>query len=951
MKYFLQNIARDLHAIYGNDVSEFCIVFPNRRAGLFFGKYYAELINKPLWSPHIITVNDLMQELSNLQLADRLTLLFELFHVYKQNKQSVEQFDEFFFWGETLLNDFDDIDKYLVNAADLFQNMASIKSIEQQFNYLTERQIEVIKTFWENFTPPNSAHQKDFISIWEVLNAIYEQFQQVLLSKHLGYEGMLYKQVVDHIKSGTLPEFPYKKVVFIGFNALNRCEEELFTYLKNRKKAIFYWDYDHYYTDDPMQEAGRFIRENIKKYPPETTFDHGEFLNASKQISIYSVPTETGQANLIEKLINSQDKAPDNNSIHTAIIMGDENLLLPVLHALPDSIRDVNVTLGYPLQNTQAFGFIKHLIELQKNVKMNKGHQPVFYHQHVANVLNHQYMSLFNDNGIFELTRDIAEKNMIYLTPGELHINDIMKKIFKQINTVQEVSLYILDILYEVSRNIEITQNDEAENNKALDKEFIYHLYKQVKRTGEIIKEQNISLNLKTFLKLLEKVMKSQRVPFTGEPLAGIQIMGVLETRNMDFENIIYLSLNEGNIPKREYQQSYIPYNLRKGFGLPTVDHTDAMYAYYFYRSMQRAKNISLVYHTKTEGMQKGEMSRYVYQLKYETPFDIKEYNIVHRTATSLPKQVVVEKNDDVLLTLNEFISPGGSRILSPTALNAYLDCPLKFYFHYIAGLKEAEEVKEEVDPMLFGNLLHKSIYELYYPYLGQMLDKSLILNLSKNIVEIDRAIDEAFMSEYYGKQNKKPEYHGKNIIVKHILNKFILQLLKKDHLFAPFQLEEMEASYYTELPVNIHNTTEKARLGGKIDRIDMKEGMTRIIDYKTGEAANRFNGIDHLFNREDHNRNTTAFQLFFYCMLYADNQNPVIAPAVYPLKTIYTSGFETILKDGKKEVTGFDEYEDHFKECVMDLLQDIFNPDIPFYQTGNTKCCEYCPFLEICHR
>ncbi len=951
MNYFLQNIARDLHAKYGNDVSEFCIVFPNRRAGLFFGKYYAELIDKPLWSPHIITVNDLMQELSNLQLVDRLTLLFELFHVYKQTRQSGEQFDEFFFWGETLLNDFDDIDKYLVNAADLFQNMASIKSIEQQFNYLTERQIEVIKTFWENFTPPNSTQQEDFISIWEVLNTIYEQFQQNLLSKQLGYEGMLYKQVVDHFKSGNLPEFSYKKVVFIGFNALNRCEEELFTYLKNIKKAVFYWDYDHYYTDDPMQEAGCFTRENMKKYPPEATFEHDEFLNASKQISIYSVPTETGQANLIEKLIESRDKAPGNDNIHTAIIMGDEKLLLPVLHSLPDSINDVNVTLGYPLQNTPVFGFIKHLIELQKNVKKNNEFQPVFYHQHVVNILNHQYLNLFNDNGISRLIRDIAEKNMIYLTPGELHVSDVLEKIFKPINTVQEVSQYILDILYDVSRNIEITRNDDSENKKALDKEFIYHLYKQVKRTGEIIKEQNIALSLKTFLKILEKVMKSQRVPFTGEPLAGIQIMGVLETRNMDFENIIYLSVNEGSIPKREYCQSYIPYNLRKGFGLPTVDHTDAMYAYYFYRSLQRAKNISLVYHTKTEGINKGEMSRYLYQLKYETPFEIKEYNIVHRTATSLPKQVVVEKNDDVLSTLNEFISPGGSRVLSPTALNTYLDCPLKFYFHYIAGLKEAEEVKEEVDPMIFGNLLHKSIYELYYPYLDQRLDKSLILNLSKNKIEIDRAIDEAFMKEYYGTRDKKPEYLGKNIIVKHILNKFILQLLQKDHLFAPFHLKEMEASYYTELPVNIYNITRNARLGGKIDRVDSKDGMTRIIDYKTGETANRFNGIDHLFKCEDHHRNTTAFQLFFYCMLYADNKNPVITPAVYPLKTIYTSGFETILKDGKKDVSDFNEYKDHFKERVMDLLEDIFNPGIPFVQTGNIKCCEHCPFLEICHR
>ncbi len=951
MKRFLQNIAQDLHTKYGDEVSDFCIVFPNRRAGLFFGKYFAELINKPLWSPHIITVNDLMQELSSLQLADRLTLLFELFHVYKQNKQSDEQFDDFFFWGETLLGDFDDIDKYLVNAADLFQNMASIKSIEQQFNYLTERQIEVIKTFWDNFTPPNSTHQDHFISIWEVLNSIYVQFQQTLVSKQLGYEGMIYKQVVDHIKSGTFPELPYKKVVFIGFNALNNCEEVLFTYLKNRKEAIFYWDHDHYYTNDPKQEAGRFIRENIKKYPPETTFDHDQFLNPSKKISIYAVPTETGQANLVERLIHLQEEAPDNSHIHTAIIMGDEKLLLPVLHALPASIRDVNVTLGYPLQNTPAFGFIKHLIELQKNVKINEDQQPVFYHQHVVNILNHQYMSLLNNNEVSEITRYIAEKNMIYLTPGELHINNIMKKIFERKNTIQEVSQYILDILYEVSREIETIQHDETKNNKALDKEFIYHLYKQVKRTGEIIKEQNIVLNLKTFLKLLEKVMRSQRVPFTGEPLAGIQIMGILETRNIDFDNIIYLSVNEGNIPKREYRQSYIPYNLRKGFGLPTVDHTDAMYAYYFYRSMQRAQNISLVYHTKTEGINKGEMSRYLYQLIYETGFDIKEYNIVHRTATSLPKQLMVEKNDEVLLALNDFLSPGGSKMLSPTALNAYLDCSLKFYFHYIAGLKEADEVKEEVDPMLFGNLLHKSIYEIYHPYLKQTLDKSLILSLSKNKKEISRAIDEAFMSEYYGKQNKKPEYLGKNIIVQHILNKFILQLLKKDHVLAPFCLEEMEQSYYTELPLGIHNNTRKARLGGKIDRIDTKDGMTRIIDYKTGEAANRFIGLDHLFKREDHKRNTTAFQLFYYCMLYAANNHSVITPAVYPLKTIYTSGFATTLTDGKKEVTGFNEYEEYFKEMVMDLLQDIFNPDIPFSQTNNTNICGYCPFIEICHR
>lgn len=956
MEPFLKQIARDLYTTYGDSISNFCMVFPNRRAGVFFEKFLTELIQTPVWSPHITTVNDLMQNLSELQLEDRLNSIFKLYHIYINARNIQESFDTFYFWGEMLLEDFNDIDKYRVNPADLFQNLASIKSIESTFDYLTEQQIEAIKSFWAHFNPQAySRHQHNFINLWEVLYTIYQQFTAQLKNDKRGYEGMLYREVAEKIKAGTLPELPYQKVVMVGFNALNKCETELFSHLHNSGQGMFYWDYDTYYTNDSSHEAGYFIRQYSQQYPPQTSFDHDHLNQEDKNIHFYSVPTETGQAKLVPQILREMEPESNTGQLKTAIILPNENLLIPVLHALPSAITNVNVTMGYPLKNTPVFSLIDHLIELQKNIRILEDGTAMFYHQFVINILNHQYINPQFPEQINDFIYEIHQKNKIYVKPEELHLNELMGTIFTPQSTTEELSQYLLNILFYISRFLTSQQEPEEEEsiNTLLDKEFIYHLYKQIKRLREIIHEQAIKLESNTYVQILKKVMQNIHVPFTGEPLAGLQIMGLLETRNLDFENIIFLSMNEGDLPKQEMRQSYIPHNLRKGFGLPTIDHQDAMYGYYFYRMLQRARNVSLIYHTKSDGIQKGEMSRFLYQLKYESGFTIHHHHVTHHIGTSLPKPITVAKTPEINKILKAYVAPQGTQTLSPTALNAYIDCPLKFYFQYIAHLEEPEEMVEEVDASLFGNLLHQSLYKLYHSYINQELSGDILQSLQHN-TQIDHIIDEVFLQEYFKNEYQTPEYTGKNIIVKHILRKYIHQLVELDKRFLPFTIKNLEVPYNMYFPITLQNQTTQVKLGGKIDRIDMQANAIRIIDYKTGRVDPHFKTIEELFSPGTTNRKTTAFQVLFYTLLYQHHHTdhyPVI-PSVYPLMDSFTPHFTTTLQNSKtKEIIRFEDYEQPFRTSLHTILTELFNPEVPFTQTENINICSYCAYNKICHR
>lgn len=963
MNNFLHHIATTLLQNYQEKLSDCCLVFPNRRAGLFFTKYLTEIIDKPLFSPKIITINELVQELSDVQIGDNLHLVFDLYKVYKTEIKSQETFDDFYFWGEMLLNDFDDLDKELVDAQDMFTNLASLKEIDDQFGYLTEEQQAILKSFWQNFDfSKHSKHKDDFISIWQILYPIYEKYQKELVTKKVAYEGMVYKEVADKIKQGESLELPYEKVIFVGFNALNKAERLIFDYLQDNELAEFYWDYDKYYLENKRHEAGFFLRDNIKRYPsPDKDIVHDYLSKNDKNFQLISVPSDVGQAKLIPQIIEQfKEENPDFDYNKTAIVLADEHLLLPVLHSLPQDVDDINITMGYSLKDTPIYSLVEHIIELQKGIKSSKNSYS-FYYKNVLAILNHQYIKPHNSHKVQQLIENIVQLNRVYVAPDVFGDDELLKQIFIKVDDVNSISDYLLDILHKINKEINIVVDEDEEAPANLEQEYIYYIYLELNKLKEIITKHNIEFQkLDTFLNLLKKIIQTLKIPFTGEPLAGLQVMGILETRVLDFDNLIILSMNEGVLPATGAAPSFIPYNLRKGFGMPTIEYQDAIYGYYFYRLIQRAKNITMLYNSQSSGSGTGEMSRFIYQLKYESDFKITEKNLVYDLKMTTPKEIAIQKSDDVIGKLKEYLQEeGGRRYFSPSAINTYLDCSLKFYFRYIAGLKEPDEINEEIDPMMFGNLLHEAMNILYLPFKGKLINTDDIDALRKDKEAIKQSIIKSFKLKYFNiEEDKEIEITGRNILIYEILKKYIRQVLKVDKRYTPFEVKGLEEAFKVPFPVTVNDQQKHVTIGGAIDRIDRIEGAVRIIDYKTGTVKDKFKDVDSLFIKNDKNRSKAVFQTFLYAMAYEkmNGDNYTLTPAIYWLKDAFNPKFDyhikqTIAPRKYETVVDYKLFADDFESKLQELLEELFNPELDFIQTEEEDSCKYCPYIEICHR
>jgi hypothetical protein len=958
MESFLKHIATDLYSRYEDKISDLCIVFPNRRASLYFKKYLSELSDKPMWSPETTTINELMQDISGLTIADNIKLLFELYRIYKKAKKSEESFDDFYFWGEMMLNDFDDIDKYLVNPEDLFKNLKSLKSIQDQFNYLSEEQVEAIKQFWQSFDlEKQSTHQDDFISVWNILHEIYKQLNSKLNELGIAYEGMIYRTVADKIKGNEKIDLPHTKYVFAGFNALNNCEKKLFDYLNNNKLADFYWDYDQTYINNHNHEAGLFLRENINQYKQPLSISSKDIfksLSEKKNIEIISVPSDVGQAKVITQKLKEAVENISESPNKTAIVLADEELLVPVLHSVPDTVDKVNITMGYPVNNTPVYSLLEHVIDLQRNAKETKN-GTTFYHKNVIAVLNHQYVNAQFSKEATELLQFIKKNNKIVITREELAKCDFFKVIFTKVNTYLELSEYMLNILHAVYNSLQSTGKEDTIHTTSLEKEYIYHIYLSINRVKDVLQEQKVEIKTETYIRLIRKIIRNLRIPFTGEPLSGLQIMGILETRLLDFENLYITSVNEGVFPKTDAALSFIPYNLRRGFGLPTIEYQDAIYAYYFYRLLQRAKKVTILYNSSAEGLQTGEMSRFLYQLKFESGFDIQEHSLKYDINIAQAKEITIDKTEEVIQKLSKFLSTG-EKFLSPSALSTYLRCKMQFYFKYVAELREQDELSEEVDAPLFGNILHQAMHYVYNDFIGKEISQDDILSISKSTGKINTAIDQAFKDEYF-KGGSKINYSGKNIIIRELIEKYIYQILKVDESLAPFQIVSLEDTYKIEIPINTNGKSETVKLGGLIDRVDLQDNRIRIIDYKTGSDKLEFKNVEALFSDKKNDQNSAVFQTFLYSQFYKATMVPQIpiTPGVYSVRKIYNTDFDCRITQNenrkKSIINSFDEIAEDFNTNLNQLVSDIFNPDLSFTQTEEIKNCEYCAFSKICHR
>lgn len=957
MKPFLYQVASLFYEKWEAEVSRLAFVFPNRRTGLFFQKYLSEVADTPLFSPTILTINDLFIQLSGKQSADRISMLFILYDIYIRQSGSTETFDEFLYWGEMLLNDFDDIDKYMANARMLFSNVTDLREIENDFDFLSDEQIAAIRSFWSSFYPRgDTPNQQQFLAVWQVLYDLYEEFRATLAAEGKGYEGMIFREVVESMERGESPDLPYEQIVFVGLNALSVSEERFLAQLQKREIADFYWDYVSDKVTDPDNKASYFVSRNLKSFPSSMKLPPEE--KVKTEIEVIGIPSGIGQAKHVYTLLSDWCKEAEMSSeeaLRTAVILPDEHLLIPVLNAIPEQIRRINVTMGYPLAGTPVASLIEYILALQKNVRYID-RNPLFYFRDVLPVLNHRYILSTSPEIISSLVKEITENNKIYISHTELEKTPLLEILFTPVTGVEAFSDYLIKVLEELNKVMSALSDEEEEDapqrTNDLEQEFIFHYFTTVNRMKEVMKDARIEMKIDTFFRLLKRVTDTITIPFHGEPLSGLQIMGVLETRALDFDRLIILSMNEGIFPQRKAANSFIPYNLRRGFGLPTYEHQDSVWAYHFYRLIERASHVSLLYDTRSNGLQTGEVSRFVHQLHYHYEVPMRDKLVVYNVSSSKTPPLAVPKREDIMRRLDAY-RKGGSKAISASAINTYLDCPLKFYFSVVEGIREEEEVSETIESDVFGSILHKVMEELYKPFQGKMVTVDLLKAIRKDTALLTGAIARAFASEFF-KTEVVRSLTGQNYLIGEMIRKYVEKILERDGKLTPFVYIESERKINGLISLSDHS---EIRLKGFIDRVDEVLDAIRIIDYKSGSGTTTFSSIESLFNKEEKDRAKAVMQVFMYCWMYAhftENKGKTIQPGIYYVRSLFSDPFDPSvyhrIERGKSEkVEDFSGYAQAFEEGVRGCLDEIFNPEIPFTQTPTGKACSYCPFKGIC--
>lgn len=965
MTPFLQQIASLFYKQYGSEISKLAFIFPNRRTGLFFQKYLSEMTDKPLFSPTILTITDLFVRLSGKQPADKISMLFLLYDIYIKHSGSTETFDEFLYWGEMLLNDFDDVDKYMVDARMLFSNVTDLREIENDFSFLDENQIAAIRAFWSSFYPKgDSMNQDEFLTVWKILYTLYTDLREELTAEGKGYEGMIFREIVEQMKQGNCCDLPYTKVVFVGLNALSVVEEHFLKQLQKQGIADFYWDYASEKVTDPANKASYFVERNLRNFPSQYPLPAEE--KVETRIDVIGIPSGIGQAKQVYALLNKlcrEDSMSPEEALRTAIILPDEHLLIPVLNAIPGQIRRINVTMGYPLAGTPVASLMEYILALQKNVRY-VDRQPVFYFRDVLPILNHRYISSTNPEIINALIKDIAENNKIYISAADLGKTTLLSVLFLPMTDVNRFSDYLIDLLQELNRVIDhgqpATVNGQEDelpgvntqfSIKDVEQEFIFHYFTTVNRMKEIMHDTGIEMKIDTYFRLLKRVTDTITIPFRGEPLSGLQIMGVLETRALDFDRLIILSMNEGIFPLRKAANSFIPYNLRRGFGLPTYEHQDSIWAYHFYRLIHRTSHVCLLYDTRSNGLQTGEVSRFVHQLHYHYEVPLRNKLVVYNVSSAKTPALQVRKTDEVMERLSVF-HKGGSRAISASAINTYLDCPLKFYFSVVEGIQEEEEVSETIESNVFGSILHKVMEELYQPLCGKMVTADLLKAIRKDTPALTTAIARAF-AEIFFKSDVVRSLTGQNFLIGEMIRKYVEKILERDSKLTPFRYIQSERKVNRFFTLGDNRT--EIRLKGFIDRIDEVNDTIRIIDYKSGSGTSVFTSVESLFDKEEKDRAKAVMQVFMYSWMFGNvPAGKTLQPGIYYLRTLFSDSFgaavsRRIERMKTETVTDFSAYSGHFEDRLRCCLDEIFGQDVPFIQTATEKICVWCAFKDIC--
>ncbi len=959
MESFLKLVAADLYKHTEGNLAHTAVVFPNKRAGLFFNEYLAQESESPIWSPAYVSISELFRSLSPWEVGDPVKLVCELYKIFRRETQSTETLDDFYFWGEMLISDFDDADKNKVDTDELFSNLQDLRNIMDDYTFIDDEQEEAIRQFFQNFSiERRTALKERFISLWDVLGNIYKGFRESLASQNIAYEGMMYRHVIEHLD---VDKLPYEKYVFVGFNVLNKVEHTLFTQLKDAGKAVFYWDYDEFYMKENRQavthEAGEFIRRNLRDFPSPLSGELFKNLSKPKEVHYIASSTENAQARYLPQWIRNNLTTPEKE---TAVVLCNEALLQPVLHSLPAEVKHVNITMGFPLSQTPVYSFLITLLELHTHGFNFKSGRYTF--QSVVTLLKHPYTRQLTGQAEL-LEKELTRNNRFYPLPGELGKDEFLTRLFTPLSGNLNLCIRLSETLQQVAgiyqANTSGTEDTDAFNQ--LYRESLFKAYTTINRFRTLIEEDELTVQSETFRRLLVKVLSTTNIPFHGEPAIGMQVMGVLETRNLDFRHLVLLSVNEGQLPKSGGDSSFIPYNLRKAFGMTTIEHKIAVYAYYFYRLLQRAERITLMYNTSSDGLNRGEWSRFMLQFLIEWPHPITRQFLEAGQSPQGTSPITVEKTPDVMRRMQSLfdVRANPKAKFSPSALNYYLDCPLKFYYRYVAGLSAPDEVSAEIDSATFGSIFHYAAEHIYKDLTthGKVINKEALETLLRNEVKLQDYVDTAFKKLFFNvPQNEKPEYNGVQLINSAVIARYLKQLLQNDLRYAPFTFIASEMEVDEPIDIQTPKGVIKSRIGGIIDRMDSKDGTLRIVDYKTGGDADTPPHVESLFI-PDKKRSNYVFQTFLYAAIMCRKQPTMkIAPALLYIHRAATETYSLVIQMGeprkpKEAVEDFSKYEKEYRERLQGLLEEIFNPEKSFTQTEIIEKCTYCDFKALCKR
>jgi len=994
MKSFLEYVAEDLVRKNGTDLSRVAVIFPNKRAALFMNEHLARQADHPVWSPAYITISDLFRRHACRQVADPIKLVCDLHRVFVEVTGIDETLDHFYGWGQLLLADFDDLDKNMADADKVFANLRDLRELDD-VSYLTDEQKQIIARFFSNFSDDHDSLLKQrFLQLWSRMGDIYHAFNRCLTEQGLAYEGALYREVAEQQDAS----FEYDTYAFVGFNLIQPVEQRLFALLKSQGKAHFYWDFDHYYMDG-TSEAGHYIAQYLADFPNELDSSakdiYGRF-SQPKDIRIISAPTENIQARYISTWLRENGRIAAGR--RTALVLCNEGLLQTAIHCLPDEVEKVNITTGYPLVQTPAASLVTMLLNLQTTgyaISRNR-----FRLRQVCAVLRHPY-AVFLSEEVPTLLKELTEQRIYYPSQEQLGRDENLRLLF----TPQSDNLQLLTWLCEIMQRVATSQLSPLTSHlppltshsstDPLLQESVFRTYTLLNRLRQLVEDGDLRVDIITLQRLIGQLILSTSVPFHGEPAEGLQVMGVLETRNLDFDHVLLLSCNEGNMPRGINDTSFIPYNIRKAYGLTTIDHKVSIYSYYFHRLLQRAQDVTIVYNNATQDGQTGEMSRFMLQLMVESGHAIQFHTLQASQSISPFRPQPVEKSPEVMeilrkrfaahpSTLNSqpsarplvackarTLNSQPSPLLTPTAINRYMRCPLQFYYNYVCGLREPEDTEDDtIDNRIFGNIFHEAaqtVYERLMQKSHQIMPRD-IDDVLKQKVDIERAVDEAMQKELSipspsGSDNEQlkqaglKDLNGLQLINREVIIHYVRQLLEVDRKLAPFTIIGLEKDVITTLKTPFIETT----IGGRIDRLDCvttPDGgeVIRVIDYKTGSHRPvPLPDVGSIFQDEYLSKHSDYYlQTFLYgCIVRSSRQhNPEqqpVSPALLFIQHAGVDDFDPVLSFGKERINDVADFREVFGQLLVEKVSEIFDPKQPFSPTTDRQRCTYCPYKGLC--